>query len=534
MKSPNVDHFPSVVRDDTMARLGPDADLSPTGFGPSTTIAVVGVVAEVEAPILYLNLVKAGRRGASLVTVGGRSTKLDHHARACLRYRYGAQDSLFAALIDEVRSMSGGPAAETLDATRHNPIRRRDLHIAAEAIVGAKDLVIVYGQEALRLGLLPALESLLEGGGDGPGSGGLIAVGAEANSQGAADMGLLPGWLPGYRKVSDAAAISALADTWPNRPPTAVGLDAKAMLEGGVKGLALLEVDPVGADPRLERSLRALDALVVLSSHRTATTDAATVVLPVQVPAERDGTFTSFARRIQHFTAAIPPAGGSRPAWSALDELGRQLGSADRFASASDVFHEIMGVVRGYEPQDGAGRAGLSSDPAGKLPTARPGDLIVPFAPWSFDRDVTYEGTCRENRVGEGWVWPVAGRSPAAFYWRPDVVEPPEGLVLVPTSVLYDNSPSVRRSAVLGRQVPEPYVVMSHFDAPGLGLADRANVVVTGESGTLKCRLRLMGRVTPGVVLAPLGLDWETPPQVLLGDAPWVRVSVELDDTQDG
>ena len=56
----------------------------------------------------------------------------------------------------------------------------------------------------------------------------LAYVGAEANSQGARDMGLLPDTLPGHQSVSDAAVRDRLGKLWGVPPPAEPGLSYAA------------------------------------------------------------------------------------------------------------------------------------------------------------------------------------------------------------------------------------------------------------------------------------------------------------------
>ncbi len=61
-------------------------------------------------------------------------------------------------------------------------------------------------------------------------------------------------------------------------------------------------------------SLGALEHVILLDTHRSRLERAAHVVLPVRHAAEKDGSFTNFAGRVQRFSAAVEPA------WEALSE----------------------------------------------------------------------------------------------------------------------------------------------------------------------------------------------------------------------
>jgi formate dehydrogenase major subunit len=332
-------------------------------------------------------------------------------------------------------------------------------------------------------------------------------------------MGLLPDWLPGAKSVSDPAACSSLADIWPGRPPASAGLSTASMISGGVRGLFVVQSDKLVTRLAADIAASDLDFLVVLATHGSELTQAADVVLPMQMLFESSGTCTNFARRLQHFVPAVAPAGESRAAWEIMSDLGARLGGPANMSSLREIQAEITQVVPGYSLLvDGTGMTMEATGGSGHL---------LPFSGWTVGRDVTYEGTVYANGLGEGAVWPTHGKRRKVAEWRPRQTEAPSGSVLVPSEVVYEATPPMLESPVIAPLVEAPFVEMSVFDGPKLGLDDGMDVCVAGELGRLTCKLRLRGNVTPGLVLAPLGLDWPTSPMQLLGGAPWAEVTVE-------
>ncbi|HEX4406659.1 MAG TPA: molybdopterin-dependent oxidoreductase, partial [Polyangia bacterium] len=95
-----------------------------------------------------------------------------------------------------------------------------------------------------------------------------------------------------------------------------------------------------------------LDALVVLSTHKNAVTQAAHVALPLAGWAELDGTFTNKLGMVQRAHAAIEPAGDALPGWDILSHLARKLGSTMDFQTAKAVFVEAasqLAFLKGAE-----------------------------------------------------------------------------------------------------------------------------------------------------------------------------------------
>lgn len=547
--SNNVDHRPGIVRDDVLLWAGAGAGTNLTALGPGTTVLVAGLDVAEEAPVLFLSLHKAARNGARLVLLGGRPQKLDRHG-AVLRYRYGAQDAVLAALARAVlrlrvegkgqtgqREPGGAEAAGGADSAAAAlaaavadyppeslaglaPVGAEQLLAAAEAIAGAENLLVLYGGEAAALGMVPGLAALAAATGHiAAADNGLLAVGRHANSQGAADMGLLPDWLPGYRRLGDAGAREALGALWPRTPPPEPGLTADAMLTGGVRALYLAGTDPVADDPRLAATLSGLDLLVVQELFLTPTARLAHVVLPAQSAPEREGTFTNLARRVQRFYAAVTPMGQSRPGWQITSDLATRLGVADAFRQAADVFREIAVVVPPY--------ASLSYEALGAPAPPAPVDVLLPFAPETSAREVSYEGTRYQNAYGEGLAWDVAAPSGVLPSWQPRPAEAVDGLILVPVVQLLDMGTLAAPSHILHPLVPPPHVAMSPFDATPRGWGGGQVVRLTTAGGTVTAELVVQDGLTPGVVLIPESLAWESPPAALLDGRAWSSVTVE-------
>ncbi|MEO8082613.1 MAG: NADH-quinone oxidoreductase subunit NuoG, partial [Ardenticatenales bacterium] len=553
----NVDHRPKVIADDAVARFGAGAETIVHDLGAGNAIVVVGLDAEAEAPVLFLSLNKARRQGAAIVTLGVAPQKLDRHA-AHLRAQPGAEATLLAALIratlapekvetpDDSAVPEGVGAAESVGAAEgvaapgsaaaakallerladHGPAAVHGVHpvdpdAVAEAgrtLAGAGGGVLwVYGQAAVDAGLVPLMAAYAAATGQhGRAGAGLVGVGRHANSQGAADMGLSPDRLPGHGRVDDLTARERLAAVWPALPPTSAGLDAAAMLAGGVQALYIVGTDPVGDDPALDLRANGVTTLIVQDLYLTPTAEQADIVLPAQSAAERDGTFTSLLRRVQRTYAAVDPVGHARADWKALRDLASRYGVAEAFAEPSDVFDEIARAVPGYE--------GLSYAALGPATRTAPTDIFLPFAPLTDARSVSYVGTRYENRQGIGAPWltaaeatNVAGDSADREAVRVEMshvdaalvasdIAGDGDLVLIPTTTLFDAGRLVAASTVLHPLVAAVHVAIGPFDALARGLHEGARVRITGVSGSFDAEVNVRDGLTPGTVLAPESL----------------------------
>jgi NADH-quinone oxidoreductase subunit G len=197
--------------------------------------------------------------------------------------------------------------------------------IAPETLVaqarGLQDDLSERGVESRRLTVLPA-----------------------ANSRGAADLGCLPGQLPGYRAIEAAAGM-----TTPMMLAAALSGELKALV---VMGPSALET---AASPQeVENALAAVDLLVVLDIVDSPLSQAADIVLPLHSFAEKDGTFTNLEGRIQRLRQAIPPVARTPPDWRLLTDLANAWEAGWTYRQPMEVMADIIAAVPAY----GIDRAG--------------------------------------------------------------------------------------------------------------------------------------------------------------------------------
>jgi NADH-quinone oxidoreductase subunit G len=262
-------------------------------MGPGTTILVVASDLYNEAPVWHLRLKQAAKRGATLIVVNGRETKLERYAKFVVRYAYG----------DEVETVNG----------------LTDKPKIGETIAAAENLVILYGSDGLGLegssALASACARMVEGRAGKPNNG-LIGVWPHANDQGA--------WELGFQPASD------LANT----------------LKG--KTVYIVAADPAGDDPSLVEVLKSAGAVIVQDLFLTETARLADVILPAQAYTERDGSFTSAERRVQRFYPAVPPRGQARPDYAITSQVAASLALEIEGRSASQVMDSLAASVEAF------------------------------------------------------------------------------------------------------------------------------------------------------------------------------------------
>jgi NADH-quinone oxidoreductase subunit G len=277
------------------AMVGVGAGTNFGAMGAETAIVVVASNLYEEAPIWYLRVKQAADRGATLIVLNPRETKLDRFAKHVERYAYG----------DEVKAVQGLSRGK-----------------AGDAFSNAQNMVILFGSEGLGVegtaNLANACAKLLQDSGHvGKPNNGLIGVWERANDQGAWEMGF---------EVAD---------------------DLAGALRG--KAVYIVGVDPVGDDPALAQALEEAKFVVVQDVMRTATTEIADVVFPARTFTEREGTLTSGERRVQRFYAAMPPTGESRADYSITAQVASHMGIELDGLSVSAVFERLAASVKSFE-----------------------------------------------------------------------------------------------------------------------------------------------------------------------------------------
>jgi NADH-quinone oxidoreductase subunit G len=238
------------------------------------------------------------KRGAVLVVVHARKTRLERQAAHTLRYVYGEE----LAALQKLLAGSSEPAAQ--------------------ALAAAENLVVFFGEEGMGLAQSNAAarlcaDLLVSTGHAGKINSGLVGVWQNGNTQGA--------WELGFRPAADLSVTL-----------------------GKVKAAYIAAADPAGDSPALCKALEKVDFLVVQELFLTETAKLADVVLPALPPLEREGSYTSGERRVQRFYPALPPRAEARADFAISAELGRRMGVELEGRSAAATILRIAEVTSSF------------------------------------------------------------------------------------------------------------------------------------------------------------------------------------------
>jgi NADH-quinone oxidoreductase subunit G len=273
----NIDHhrttdYVSFVRA-LAGQKGRFASVADASSAPA--VLLVGTDPTEQNPLLAWNLrTNVRHNGTRIYIANHRAIKLERQARTSVQIPADGYGAVVQFLAGEDTTGFGDDATALRDALRQEP-----------------NLLIAFGSEIHG----KAIDALVKFGLSLPDTK-FACLGDYVNSRGAADMGLYPDLLPGYRPVENSA----------------IGLDLPQMMDAAVRNeLAALYV--VGDDPVERLGLRSEifnnTFLVVQDMFLTPTARLADVVLPTASLYEKLGTVTNTYGDLQTVKKAADLAG---------------------------------------------------------------------------------------------------------------------------------------------------------------------------------------------------------------------------------
>lgn len=452
--TPHLDH-----RVDALGG-GPDLRVS---WGMSSAIAdvaradcllLIGCDITETYPVIWLRMKQAIDRGAFMITVGTKALEIERFVHSQLFHRQGRGAEVVRALAESVRGSTPRGSVEGID--------RETVAAAAKALGAAARPVVMVGREAIAAPdgwdiLLAAGEICRKIGTE------MNVMRGKGNAYGASLAGLVPDAGPGGRSLEEVSA--QLNVLWGGMNP-AKGMSAPEIIEAAIAGrldvLYVAGADPANDVPDRERWRAArsrLPFLIVQDAFLSETAQAADVVLPSLVAAEKDGTVTSIEGRIRRLRAAAQGPGEARGDWAILAALAARLGKTIGYSGWEEIFDEMRGLIPGLEVEE-------------RLPARHP--------PLDVGSDVSRRSAERE----EGHPY-----------------------VLTLGDTLFDRGVLMTRSSTIADLAGEPWALIHPDDAAGLGAADGDSVVIASTRGSVAVRARISPSIRRGEVFLPRGFD---------------------------
>jgi len=302
------------------------ASLSEAGI-----ILAAGVDLTISHPILWVNVLKAIRKGAKLIVWNQGPSPLDRWAALKLRTEPEGEAAVLGHLVrwllerrpkarlasipgyEELRASSelAGPAGAVSSAG----LTMEEVRSVGSLLDEARPGVFLCGSEFLGrpdAGLVRALWNLAQLTGAQ-----VIPLAGENNERGVIEL-----W-------SSGAAAGGLT----------VDQVAQGIEKGRLKALYLAGIFPLLGESRP-------DSLIVQDCYRTANSRLADVILPALTWAETEGTFINVEGRIQKFRKLLEPLGEAKPDWWIFSRLAEKMGRKDfAYQSPMEIAEEMSGSL---------------------------------------------------------------------------------------------------------------------------------------------------------------------------------------------
>jgi formate dehydrogenase alpha subunit len=465
-------------------------------------------------PIVAQEILRAARRGATLIVVDPRQIELAEKAHHFLQPRPGTDiawingfchvilkeglwDAEFVAErcegFEEFRATVEKYTPEAVERITGIPAER--LVAAARSFGKAERAMIFYAmgltQHPFGTENVLAIANLaLLTGNVGRPSTGVNPLRGQNNVQGACDMGALPDFLPGYQRLGDPRVREKFQAAWGTPIPEKPGLTVVEMFEaartGEIKAMLIMGENPMVSDPEIPHvaeALKKLEFLVVLDIFPNETTPFAHVILPAASFAEKDGTFTNTERKVQRVRKALQPPGEAKPDWQIICELSTRLGYPMHYENPAAIMEEIARLTPIY--------GGIS------YPRLERGGIQWP-CPTSDHPGTPFLHKDRFPR-GKGKFHPVEHRE---LVDAPDTQYP---FILTTGRILwhYHTRTMTKRVEGLHLLVPEAYVEINPADAKALGVKEGKKVRVSSRRASLVLKAKITERVPRGIVFTP-------------------------------
>lgn len=452
-----------------------------------------------------------------LVKPGTEAVLVNGILQAILEEKLAKEDFIQARTegLDSLRPLFRGFSPENVSS--RTGVAAAQVREAARLFAGAKKAVILIstGQASdhkdAALAAAASNLALLTGHLGQEGSG-VFLLGEKNNSQGALDMGVAPGFLPGYADLADPAERRRFEQSWKMPIPAEPGLSAleilRAVENGTIKGLYIAGENPLGNYPdagRIQKALAGLDFLVVQDCFLSETASLAQVVLPAVTFAEKEGTYTNSERRVQRVRPALKPQGEARSDLWIFQELAKRLGASWGVLCPGKTLEEIRGLVKMYGGIDFENLEGPKGAQWPCPSSDQPGTPVL-YA----------EGFPR----GKARFLPPAEDAEEGG-------DPEYPLTLLTGPVLFHSGSLSAHSPGLLKIRGENFVEIHPEDANRFGVAEGEAAVLESKQGKCAVRVQISLKTAPGVLFLPYAFGGKGGHQLTSWDLGKTRVKLE-------
>ena len=489
------------------------ASTSLEGIENADTVFFVGADISEAHPVLGSMVRKAIRfNKAKVIIANTRNVEFGSEARNLLRlnYKLGTQTALINAMIKVVVDEKLVDLKKVADKTENfnelcsslntseidikkisgtTNIPEDSIRAAASSIAKAGNCYVICGKDIQEdpsgeetIEALMNLCALINKGDNDKVS--IVFSRENNNSQGVNDMGVVPGFLPGYLDIEDQENRDAIEELWDVK----LSADLLANNSGDIFDLAVkkkikafyvMGENPIVNYPngkKVNEAFKKAEFVVVQDSFLTETAQLADVVLPSSTYVEKGGTFTNMVMTVQRLHKAISQVGDSKPDWQIICNLAEKMGHEFEYTTSKDIVDEIGVSVPIYEVIE----------------------------------------VNRLRRKGFHWILSLYYKTKAAVY-RFEVASKKTNaitsnkkypFILLTGSSLRHQGTYSRNSESLISLASECFVEINRKDAKKADIVNGDNIKIESAQGKLKLKAKTTGRVPEGAVFISENYEW--------------------------
>jgi formate dehydrogenase alpha subunit len=480
----------------------------------SKCIFIIGSNTTEAHPLIGSRILKAKENGAKLIVADPRRIQLSFYADVFVRQQLGTDVALINGIMNVilkekwydrkfVEERTEGFKEFQKVVEKYTPesvekitgVKAEDIRKIADLYARSESSSIVYAmgitQHITGVDNVKSLANLaMLCGQIGRESTGVNPLRGQNNVQGACDMGGLPNVYSGYQSVSDSQIAEKFEKAWGTKLSTKPGMTVTEMLKaavaGEIKAMFVLGENPMVSDAdiqHVEKSLEALDFLVVQDIFMTETAKLADVILPGVSFAEKDGTFTNTERKVKRVRKAIEPIGSSRQDWEILCDLSTRMGYPMHYDDPSKILEEVAQVTPSY--------GGIYYD-----------RIETEGLHWPCPNRA-HPGTpyLHKDRFSRG-----LGLFHAVEYLPPEELPDKEYPYMLTTGriyVHYHTGTMTRRSPSLNKEVEEGFAEINPRQAMELGIIQGEKIKVFSRRGEIEIKADLSERMERNTIFIP-------------------------------
>jgi len=304
-------------------------------LGRASVILCLGLDTRFSRSVVGVELRKAVKRGAKLITVNSRPHNLSLISSHWIQPAPGAELDLFRSLVAMTAPGSAEKCADS------------EISSLADMLMGATAPIILMGPEFLHLddsaAILEEIGKLAENTGAG-----IVSLPGQGNLVGTLLMGTYPEVLPGGYSSSEHSKIEGLSLNWGRKIPEFTPSWNTSTLSSAMDLKLLYLIGAVPSD---------LDSVSEFSIYQNIyppeTLSGVDLLLPAAAFTEVEGTFINGEGRIQAVRKATEPPGEALPDWQILCRIARKMGVGGfDFQDISEIRREIASLVPQFREFD--------------------------------------------------------------------------------------------------------------------------------------------------------------------------------------